>query len=160
MELGKNSGDNTIKYIHKSGYRIDKGILTDLKVYEDSLAKMIDKGYRIEIQPKEIKDRNILYIIDMKEFIFNGIQDRIDKIDINIIKGEYSLVGVASTGRNLRITVFDTEMAKQTKVYKENDKELRNISTDEIIQYARKGIVRNILGKYYLRYYTGTSNKG
>lgn len=159
MELGKNSGDNTIKYIHKRGYSIDKGILTDLKVYEDSLAKMIDKGYRIEIQPKEIKDRNILYIIDMKEFIFNGIQDRIDKIDINIIKGDYSLVGVASTGRNLRITVFDTEMAKQTKVYKENDKELRNISTNEIILHVRKGIIRNILGKYTLIYYTGTSNK-
>lgn len=159
MELGKNGGDNTIKYIHGRGYRIDKGILTDLQVYADDIAELIDKGYRIEIQPKEIKDRNILYIIDMKEFIFNGIQDRIDKIDINIIKGEYSLVGVASTGRNLRITVFDTEIAKQTKVYKENDKELRNISTEEIIQYARKGIVRNILGKYYLRYYTGTSNK-
>ena len=160
MELGKNSGNNTIKYIHGRGYRIDKGILTDLQVSADDIAELIDKGYKIEIQPKEIKDKNILYTVDMKEFVFNGIQDRIDKIDINIIKGEYSLVGVASTGRNLRITIFNTEMAKKTKVYKEKDKELRNISTDEIIQYARKGIVRNILGKYYLRYYTGTSNKG
>lgn len=160
MKLGKNSGDNTIKYIHGRGYRIDKGILTDLQVSADDIAELIDKGYRIEIQPKEIKDKDILYTVGMKEFMFYGIHNRIDKIDLNIIDGDYSLVGLASTNIDLCITVFDTKMAKKTKVYKENDKELRNISTDEIIQYARKGIVRNILGKYYLRYYTGTSNKG
>ena len=115
-------GDNIIKYIHGRGYRIDKGILTDLQVSADDIVELIDKGYRIEIQPKEIKDKNILYTVDMKEFMFYGIHNRIDKIDLNIIEGDYSLVGLASTNIDLRITVFDTKMAKKQKYIKKTTK--------------------------------------
>ena len=145
------SGHNKkIKYYHRHGYCVDKyGCITDIKIEQDDVVTLIDKGYKIEIQSKEQNVRKCaVYEIDLNEF--KDMIKRLDIIGLEPVKDKYSIISVSSIRNNMTIRTFDDIEDKRTVWYKLNYMTIECINT-----IVRKEIADRLAGIHDTRYYTG-----